>query len=849
MHHWVKVFLTAAALAAALAAILCACSKVPDSETESTCPETEPAGTDSTAEPDTESEPASADRETATEAETMPAVPDDVIGIANVANAGYAMAGSCLNSDGYSNLNANDGDPSTKFSSQSFTKAANDVYLFVDLTRTYTVRSVVLLPAVGEENLFPVDFELQVSDDGQTWSSVLNLSDVSDVGADGMTVDMGGVEASFVRLLVHTLPEDNGKFRFSLGEMQVLADVRRTDNLVLFQNDIWLYMDTSATLQTSYRRIANTSGDASLRFFTDDPAVAAVDADTGLVTPVGFGDTTVYVYDGENLASCHVRVLDDTQTEFRISTFYHSSFGYPDVIPACLDYMKNAGIGYLEETRTYDAVGNQVCDYMMYLCAQRGIFYSVCDPLNSGSLAKATESQIIELVQKYENRAGFGGIYLTDEPHEESNDYARVARIISNYNHHVTPHLNLLPIGGFPSWDEYVSEYCAITGGAYRMRYLSYDNYCFMAGGGFNWSVFNSLNKIRQYGLKYNASTGYYMQCMEITGAYRISSDEELLFNASMGLAYGMKNFKWFVYLTPIGSGEAFTTGMIAADFTPSSMYAGVQAANARIAEWGKVLGKSDAVEVYHSGRVTGNEVVPDDFVIRQTSGHAAIYSLYRSTEGDGRQYVVIVNRDYGKGQDKEFAFTAAADLSSLELYDSGMWTDLDIADGSFTLFIPAGDSVILRLPDGYDARRGTDGEPSENLALGCAAFVSSSQYSFWTESDIASCHLTDGNTSSGGWRAGNRDSSPTILIDLGDVKQVSRVDLYALASSVKQFPDSVAIEVSADGTSWTQVFSSDISADDAGCASCTFGKTDARYVRITSGRSRCTVGEVEIYE
>ena len=439
-------------------------------------------------------------------------------------------------------------------------------------------------------------------------------------------------------------------------------------------------------------------------------------------------------------------------------------------------------------------------------------------------------------------------VSLTDEPHEESNDYARVARIISDYNHHVTPHLNLLPIGGFPSWDEYVSEYCAITGGAYRMRYLSYDNYCFMAGGGFNWSVFNSLNKIRQYGLKYNASTGYYMQCMEITGAYRISSDEELLFNASMGLAYGMKNFKWFVYLTPIGSGEAFTTGMIAADFTPSSMYAGVQAANARIAEWGKVLGKSDAVEVYHSDSVTGNEVVPDDFVIRQTSGHAAICSLYRSTEGDGRQYVVIVNRDYGKGQDKEFTFTAATDLSSLELYDSGMWTDLDIADGSFTLFIPAGDSVILRLPDGYDARRGTDGEPSENLALGCAAFVSSSQYSFWTESDIASYHLTDGNTSSGGWRAGNRDSSPTILIDLGEVRQVSRVDLYALTSSVRQFPDSVAIEVSADGTSWTQVFSSDISADDAGRASCTFGKSDARYVRITSGRSRCTVGEVKIY-
>ena len=522
-----------------LIAILCACTGPTEtntgtsSETAGSATGTE-TGTEAVT--GTETGSAAADTDTQTETETKPTVSEDVIGIANVANAGYAMAGSCRNTDGYSNLHANDNDLSTPFSSQDFSAAESDVYLFVDLTRAYTVRSVVLLPAAGEAELFPVDFDLQVSDDGQAWTTVQSRTDVSGVGEAGVTVDMGGVEASFVRLLVHRMAEDKGKYRFALGEMQVLADVRRTDNLVLRQNDIWLYTDTSATLTAAYRRIANVTEEAPLRFFTDDPAVAEIDCNTGSITPRGFGDTLVYAYDGENLTACHVRVLDDTQTAFRISTFYHSNFGYPDVIPACLDYMKEAGIGFLEETRTYDAAGNQVCDYMMYLCAKRDIFYSVSDPLHDLALSKASQSRIIELVQKYENRAGFGGIYLVDEPHEESNDYARVARIIHDYNHHITPHLNLLPIGGFPSWDEYVSEYCAITGGTHRMEYLSYDNYCFMADGGFNWGVYNSLNKIRQYGLKYNASTGYYMQCMEIRGAYRISSDEELLFNASWGL-------------------------------------------------------------------------------------------------------------------------------------------------------------------------------------------------------------------------------------------------------------------------------------------------------------------------
>ena len=81
------------------------------------------------------------------------------------------------------------------------------------------------------------------------------------------------------------MAEDKGKYRFALGEMQVLADVRRTDNLVLRQNDIWLYTDTSATLTAAYRRIANVTEEAPLRFFTDDPAIRAALRPAALAIP------------------------------------------------------------------------------------------------------------------------------------------------------------------------------------------------------------------------------------------------------------------------------------------------------------------------------------------------------------------------------------------------------------------------------------------------------------------------------------------------------------------------------------------------------------------------------------
>lgn len=839
MKYAIRILLLGLSLA--LLCLLGACTgPAGDSETAA---DTTPASEAPTV-PDADT-PTEAPTEVPTEAVTedpnkIPEVSADVIGTGNVATEGYAMAGSTKTG---TNILFNDGDPATGFVSREFGGTDVDTYVFIDLGRQFTLRSVVLLPMTGKEAAFPQTFDVTVSDNFTDWTTVGTVEFGSDPGAEGITVELDGVKATYVRLNIKKLSDKQKTY--AIGEMKVMADLDRTNNLVMKQEDLWLYIDTPATLVRDHLRTDNAAADAPLRFMTADPSIVTVDHETGLITPVGYGDTVVYAYDGSNLTPCRVKVIDERETTVRISTFYHSSFGNPEPIPKCLDYMKEAGIGFLEETRTYDAVGNQVCDWMMHLCAERGIFYSVCDPLNSGDLAKAKDDAIIALVQKYENRAGFGGIYLVDEPHEESNDYAHVARVISAYNPHVTPHLNMLPIGGFPSWDEYVSDYCAITGGTTRMKYLSYDNYPFVAGGGFNWSVYNSLNKIRKNGLKYNASTGYYMQCMEITGAYRKSSDIELLLNASMGIAYGMKNFKWFVYLTPIGSGEAFTTGMITAQFEPSSMYEGVKAANARIKDVGRVLGGADAVEVYHSNSVDGNEILPKDFVITQTTKYEMIYSLYQSLT-DETQYVVLVNRSYSKNGDHEFDFKAAADVASLEIWSDGAFVPLTMSgDNEFSLVIPAGDCVVLRMPEGYDARRPAFAR-DDNLALDCPVFVSSSKYSFWTAKDLGAYCLTDGRTTVGQWNSGETDRNPTLILDLGETFEISRVVLW---SGENRFPADFTVEISADGSTWTEVYrTEDAKLKSGENVDVTFDAARARYVRVATTQRNSKIGEIEVY-
>lgn len=818
--------LVAIMLALLMTGSLCACSGT------STVSDTETSDADTV--PETEPDP-------------IPVVSDESIGVANVAHTGFAMAGSSKYTEGkYANLYVNDRDSTTGFSTDTFEEKDNETYLFIDLTRTWDIQKVIICPKKGEERLFPKNFDVQVSQDGKEWTTIETLSDVSSVTSSGVSVDVNK-SASFVRLLMHEMTKDRDGYRCVIGEFQVLAAVTRRDDIVLKQNDMWLYMDTdNASLVIDHRLIEGNEGTGTLSFYTDDPNIATVDSQ-GKITPTGYGDTTLYVYDGNDLASCHVRVIDDTKTEFRISTFYHSTFGHPEVIPECLDYMKEAGITFLEETRAFDSVGNVVCDYMMYLCAKRDIFYSVCDLINDDAITKLSDDEIIALVQKYENRAGLGGIYLRDEPHEQSNDYAHVVHVVNEYNPHLTAHLNMLPGGGFPSWEEYLSDYCSVAGNAGGWRYLSYDNYCFKADGGFSWSVYRTLNGIRKQGLKYNAKTGYYMQCVEIAGSLRASSDTDLLLNASMGLAYGMKNFKTFVYLTPINADGDYRNGVMGPDFKPSSMYEGLKAANAKITEWGHVLGKSDAIEVYHSTQVDGNEIVPDDFVLRQKTKYESIYSLYRSNE-DGQQYVVVVNRTYTAGEDKDFKFATASDLKSLELYENGTWKTVDIQNGEFTLHINAGDSAILRLPAGYDARR--PAEKSDNLALNCGVYSSSSKYTFWEDTEIGAMYLTDGNTASGGWIATESGSSHTLTVDLGEKKKVSDVTLYTFVTHEDSMPKKVSIDISDDGIKWTQAYAdTDIAVSD-GKTTCAFNSVEARYVRLnlTSEPGKCAIGEFEVH-
>ena len=184
-------------------------------------------------------------------------------------------------------------------------------------------------------------------------------------------------------------------------------------------------------------------------------------------------------------------------------TFYHSNFAYPEQIPVGLKILAEGGVEYVEDTRSVDRAGNHISMYSLYVCNQLGLAYSVCDPKGGHGFLSMKDEDIIAIVQKYENRAGFYGVYLADEPHEEYMEFAEVFHLIQEYNPHIIPHLNLLPPFNFGGVDEYFTEFPAVAGGNGRMRYLTYDCYPFLWDNGFNRYVYPTLDRFKMKMMKH----------------------------------------------------------------------------------------------------------------------------------------------------------------------------------------------------------------------------------------------------------------------------------------------------------------------------------------------------------
>ena len=836
--------------------LLVACNgdkQEPDTTVGETTPITNPDTDGEATSAETEAEETTAEAEETTEPETeyVPAFDPTVfepvaVPSVNVAREGFAMASNSRNDAGYSNLNLNDGDRSTKFSTGDTGNQADPFWFFVDLTKAYGVKSVRLYSAAGDEAGFPKSFEVLTSMDGKEYVSFTTVTDAV-ATADGWEVALNGTEARFVKIVTKELQPataERGCY-FALGEIEVYADVDTAANAILNRNDAWLYVNPNIPMQLEV--LYNRDGSAvssDWKYMTTNPEVALVN-DSGLVTPRSVGTAEIYVTDGINQSVCLVEVKDQAEAKFHLETFFNPSL-MPDQLGAAFDVLKAEGIEYVGNVHTLDSAGNDHAPYSIFLCNERGMAYQVADTgIYGRPAAELTVEQLIHIIQKYEHKAGFYGLALRDEPTDDYLDYAELVREANIYNPHVEVYLNQFPMVSVPGdSDSYYADVASISGGNGRLHYLSFDNYPHAGDGTFNPEFYRDMNVMRKTGLLYDCSTAYYLQAF-----WRwLLSPTEQMYNAVLGVSYGYKKFQYFSAFT--GSDRY---GLIQSSLIMTEMGVNVTAANEFIRKFEGYVGNCDAIEVYHTDETLGQDLLPADFVFTHMGGGEAIYSLFEALDGSGKQYILITNKNYAADGAVTFTVKAADGLRDLKILNTETEEMVPLtvaADGTFTVAIGAGECALIELPDGFDASR--PDPDTDNLAINRPAYVSSNASNFWSQTVFSSMYLTDGNTDENGWSPASDDEAPRIKLDLGEVYDISRVKIYMTSDIWNRRCKNFTISVSEDGVNYVEVSRAEAYEWDKTTKSgeFAFDTVAARYVLIqpTLSTGGGAFGEIEVY-
>lgn len=87
--------------------------------------------------------------------------------------------------------------------SNAVKKVTDQTYVGINLGNTYKINKVAVYPRKSGE-YFPKDFDIQVSNDGENWTTVAEFRDEPEI-AEGRIADFDTVEARYVRVLSHKL--------------------------------------------------------------------------------------------------------------------------------------------------------------------------------------------------------------------------------------------------------------------------------------------------------------------------------------------------------------------------------------------------------------------------------------------------------------------------------------------------------------------------------------------------------------------------------------------------------------------------------------------------------------------
>ncbi len=521
--------------------------------------------------------------------------------------------------------------------------------------------------------------------------------------------------------------------------------------------------------------------------------------------------------------------------------------------PEQYDWLRDANITFIEATNWRGNIDHEVAQLQVDLARERGMKVVYNIGRDGKTLTDMSPDEIEAYCRELAEDPTIVGVHVIDEPANPW-AYAPICAAVSKGG--LCPRLNFLPfyvLSMFDNYNGHVEDTIIATGKDYY-GYLCYDQYPFPYGGGIP-DMFYNMNFIREVGLKYGVDTGLYIQSIGEGGNFRRTDGGEIRYHTSASLAYGYKSLTYFTWWTT-GFCEPKDYAIISPYGEKTDVYDDVAEVNGQILKTGRLLRRLDALDIYHTkSRGEGGTVVCKKGEIPlyvESSGYRGfIISLMEDRE-TGRDYIMVVNKDYNKEHTGTISVTN--DITHLYNCTNGSYEEIDISTGSFSMtFAPGGyalfavgqqDNIVDRVLD-----------VSDNLA----EMKTVSVHAVNPGGGYYAYSVTDGirdnsNTTALGFRSTQNEGFVTI--DLGRALTINRVDLYPTGNLYTRglyFPEDFTIDVSADGENWTTVVQKTGYTDaQKEIPVFTFDAVEARYVRVNVTKGAAGGGfelaEIEVY-
>lgn len=352
---------------------------------------------------------------------------------------------------------------------------------------------------------------------------------------------------------------------------------------------------------------------------------------------------------------------------------------------------------------------------MLDLCAEAGLKAIVVDGRVGPQMVLRDDWKdvVSQVVSDYAAHPAFYGYHLLDEPSSLLFEaLGSVSRELERQDPAHLPYINLLPTYasvaqlGTPDYKDHLARFRRIA----RPRLFSYDHYALLKGGGIRPDYYENMELVRAESMRSGIPWWYVHNSGSYSG-YRVPTEAEMRWQLYTSLAYGTKGVSYWHYWGREQKGDE-RTGVVDPEGNPTRLYGILKELNRETQVLGDILLPTACTEVLHVGTVpAGTRLQGGDAIVQLPLDKPLMAGLFRAEAG--RQYAMIVNRDYAEPVQFDVRFPPHVVSVERVSAQDGSATALALGERTLALALGAGDGVLLRLTTAFDYPR-----PPEIMAV-----------------------------------------------------------------------------------------------------------------------------------